>query len=75
VTAHAVGTVGLTLTALFNIPEVMRTAGDATWIGYGLALVVVLLVVATLVLFRRLPGSQLNGMLLTVAALLLLAAI
>jgi amino acid transporter len=57
VTAQAVGTVGLTLTAVFNIPEVMRTAGDATWISYGLALVVVLLVAETLVLFRRLPGS------------------
>jgi uncharacterized membrane protein SirB2 len=75
VTAQAVGTVGLTLTAVFNIPEGMRTAGDAIWISYGLALVVVRLVVATLVLFRRLPASQLNGMLLTVAALLLLAAI
>ena len=57
VTAQAVGTVGLTLTAVFNIPEAMRTAGAATWISYGLALVVVLLVGETLVLFRRLPGS------------------
>ena len=57
VTAQAVGTVGLTLTAVFNIPEAMRTAGSATWISYGLALVVVLLVGETLVLFRRLPGS------------------
>ncbi|MEY3767390.1 MAG: hypothetical protein RLZZ11_460 [Cyanobacteriota bacterium] len=57
VTAQAVGTVGLTLTAVFNIPEAMRTAGAATWISYGLALLVVLLVAETLVLFRRLPGS------------------
>ncbi|MFZ9621572.1 MAG: APC family permease, partial [Prochlorococcaceae cyanobacterium] len=54
---QAVGTVGLTLTAVFNIPEAMRTAGAATWISYGLALLVVLLVAETLVLFRRLPGS------------------
>lgn len=60
VTAQAVGTVGLTLTAVFNIPEAMRSAGSATWISYGLALVVVLLVGETLVLFRQLPGSA-NG--------------
>ena len=57
VTAQAVGTVGLTLTAVFNIPEAMRSAGSATWISYALALVVVLLVGETLVLFRQLPGS------------------
>ena len=57
VTAQAVGTVGLTLTAVFNIPQAMRTAGSATWISYALALVVVLLVGETLVLFRRLPGN------------------
>ena len=60
VTAQAVGTVGLTLTAVFNIPEAMRSAGSATWISYALALVVVLLVGETLVLFRQLPGSA-NG--------------
>lgn len=60
VTAQAVGTVGLTLTAVFNIPEAMRSAGSATWISYGLALVVVLLVGETLVLFRHLPGTA-NG--------------
>ena len=60
VTAQAIGTVGLTLTAVFNIPEAMRTAGSATWISYVLALVVVLLVGETLVLFRQLPGSP-NG--------------
>jgi amino acid transporter len=52
--------VGLTLTAVFNIPEAMRSAGSATWISYALALVVVLLVGETLVLFRQLPGSA-NG--------------
>ncbi len=56
VTAQAVGTVGLTLTAVFNIPQAMRAAGSATWISYALALVLVLLVGETLVLFRRLPG-------------------
>jgi amino acid transporter len=34
----------------------MRAAGSATWISYALALVLVLLVGETLVLFRRLPG-------------------
>ena len=57
ITAQAVGTVGMTLTAVFNIPEAMRTAGSATWISYGLALGVILLVGETLVLFRHLPGS------------------
>lgn len=35
VTAQAVGTVGLMLTAVFNIPEAMRSAGSASGIaGY-----------------------------------------
>lgn len=57
VIAQAVGTVGLTLTAVFNIPEVMRTAGSATWISYALALALLLLVGETLVLFRQLPAG------------------
>jgi amino acid transporter len=57
VMAQAVGTVGLTLTAVINIPQAMRSAGRATWISYLLALAVVLLVGETLVVFRRLPGS------------------
>ena len=57
VTAQAVATVGLTLTAVINIPEAARTAGHATWICYAIALVVILLVAETLVLFRREPGS------------------
>ncbi len=40
VTAQAVGTVGLTLTAVFNIPEAMRSAGSANgiagYVGAGL---------------------------------------
>ncbi len=38
VTAQAVGTIGLTLTAVINIPQAMRGAGRATWISYALAL-------------------------------------
>jgi amino acid transporter len=57
VTAQAVATVGLTLTAVINIPEAARTAGHATWISYAIALVAILLVAETLVMFRRQPGS------------------
>ncbi len=57
VTAQAVATVGLTLTAVINIPEAARTAGHSTWICYAIALVAILLVAETLVLFRREPGS------------------
>lgn len=57
VTAQAVATVGLTLTAVINIPETARTAGRATWLCYAIALVAILLVAETLVLFRRQPGS------------------
>ena len=57
VTAQAVATIGLTLTAVINIPEAMRSSGRATWISYLLALLLVLLVGETLVLFRRLPGQ------------------
>jgi amino acid transporter len=57
VTAQAVATIGLTLTAVINIPEAMRSAGRATWISYLIALAAVLLVCETLVLFRRLPAG------------------
>lgn len=57
VTAQAVATIGLTLTAVINIPEAMRSAGRATWISYLIALAAVLLVSETLVLFRRLPAG------------------
>lgn len=42
VTAQAVGTVGLTLTAVINIPQVAAGAGLGTWtllLGYGATLV------------------------------------
>ena len=57
VTAQAVATIGLTLTAVINIPQAMRGAGRATWISYLIALAAVLLVCETLVLFRRLPAG------------------
>lgn len=57
VTAQAVATIGLTLTAVLNIPEAMRSAGRATWLSYAIALAAVLLVNETLVLFRRLPAG------------------
>ena len=37
VTAQAVATVGLTLTAVINIPAAARSAGHATWICYAIA--------------------------------------
>jgi len=57
VTAQAVATIGLTLTAVINIPEAMRGAGPATWISYLIALAAILLVSETLVLFRRFPAG------------------
>jgi amino acid transporter len=57
VTAQAVATIGLTLTAVINIPEAVRSAGRSTWISYLVALAAVLLVSETLVLFRRLPAG------------------
>lgn len=57
VTAQAVATVGLTLTAVINIPAAARSAGHATWVCYAIALVAILLVAETLVLFRQEPGS------------------
>ena len=57
VTAQAVATVGLTLTAVINIPAAARGAGRATWIAYAIALVAILLVSETLVLFRREPAQ------------------
>lgn len=55
--AQAVASIGLTLTAVLNIPEASRSAGRATWICYLLALATIVLVSETLVLFRRLPAG------------------
>jgi len=55
--AQAVGTVGLTLTAVINIPAAAAVAGRATWIAYAIALVAVVLVSETLVLFRHHPAG------------------
>ena len=60
ITAQAVGTVGLTLTAVINIPQVVSTAGRASWIAYAMALAAIVLVCETLVLFRHQP-AQANG--------------
>lgn len=55
--AQAVASIGLTLTAVLNIPQASRSAGRATWICYLVALATILLVSETLVLFRRLPAG------------------
>ena len=60
ITSQAVATVGLTLTAVINIPAVVSSAGRATWIAYAIALVAIVLVSETLVLFRHEP-AQANG--------------
>ena len=60
ITAQAVATIGLTLTAVINIPQTFAVAGQATWIAYAFALVAIALVSETLVLFRHEPG-QANG--------------
>ena len=59
VTAQAVGTVGLTLTAVINIPQVAAGAGRSTALCYAAAFVVILLVSETLVLFQHQnPGAD-----------------
>jgi len=60
ITAQAIGTIGLTITAVINIPQAFQLAGSATWIAYALATVAVLLISETLVLFRHEP-AQANG--------------
>ncbi|MEY2645705.1 MAG: hypothetical protein RLZZ611_2354 [Cyanobacteriota bacterium] len=57
VTAQAVGTVGLTLTAVINIPQVAGVAGHSTPVAYGLAFALIALVAETFVLFQRLPAG------------------
>lgn len=57
VIAQAVATVGLTITAVINIPEALAAgSGSATWLCYAIALVAILLVSETLVLFRQHPA-------------------
>lgn len=59
VTAQAVGTVGLTLTAVINIPQVAAEAGHSTALCYAAAFIVILLVSETLVLFQHQnPGAD-----------------
>lgn len=53
---QSLATVGLTLTAVLNIPDVQQAAGRATWLAYAIALAVILLVSETLVLFRHEPA-------------------
>ena len=53
---QSLATVGLTLTAVLNIPDVHQVAGRASWLAYALALAVILLVSETLVLFRHEPA-------------------
>ena len=60
ITAQAVATIGLTLTAVINIPQTFAVAGRAAWIAYAFALIAIALVSETLVLFRHEPG-QANG--------------
>lgn len=56
-TGQALATVGLTITAVINIPAALTAgSGRATWLCYAIALVAMLLVVETLVLFRRQPA-------------------
>ena len=56
-TGQALATVGLTITAVINIPAALAAgSGRATWLCYAIALVAMLLVVETLVLFRRHPA-------------------
>lgn len=57
VTAQAVGTVGLTLTAVINIPQVAAGAGHSTALCYALAFAVILLVSETFVLFQHQPAG------------------
>jgi amino acid transporter len=57
VTGQAVATVGLTLTAVINIPAAAQGAGRGTWIAYAIALVAIVLVSETLVLFRHQPAQ------------------
>jgi amino acid transporter len=55
-TGQALATVGLTITAVINIPAALAAgSGHGTWLCYAIALVAMLLVVETLVLFRRHP--------------------
>lgn len=57
ITAQAVATVGLTITAVINIPEALAAgSGSATWLCYAIALLAILLVSETLVLFREHPA-------------------
>ncbi len=56
-TAQALATVGLTLTAVINIPAALAAgSGRATWLCYLIALLVIALVAETLVLFRHHPA-------------------
>ena len=53
-TSQSLATIGLTITAVVNIPAALAAgSGSGTWMCYAIALLVILLVVETLVLFRH----------------------
>ncbi|MEI6830776.1 MAG: APC family permease [Synechococcaceae cyanobacterium ELA445] len=55
--AQALAGIGLTLTAVINIPLIAATAGSGTWICYGVAGLAILLVSETLLVFRHHPAG------------------
>ena len=57
VTAQGIAAIGLSGTAVINIPQIIASAGNSTWLCYLAAFLVVLLVTETLILFRQLPAT------------------
>lgn len=55
--AQSLAGIGLTITAVVNIPLIVATAGTSTWICYVIAALAVVLVSETLLLFRRHPSG------------------
>lgn len=57
VTAQGVAAIGLTATAMVNIPQIIDLVGSKTWVCYLAASLVIVLVCETLLTFRQVPGT------------------
>ncbi len=57
VTAQGVAAIGLTGTAMVNIPQAVALVGDNTWICFLVASLVILLITETLITFKKVPAA------------------
>ena len=56
-TAQGLAAIGLTATAMVNIPQIVELVGAKTWLCYLAASLVIVLMCETVILFRKVPAA------------------